>query len=111
MGKRRHRSRFREMLLLMDCAASVTLLGYPTTTIVLLMLSSELLPGTLQAATRRASSGHGTPRPPWTVSDDRPLKRPATLWDRMTQAAGRTACCLSLSMHLDPLHYYAAPQR
>ncbi|RNC40798.1 hypothetical protein TcCL_NonESM09699 [Trypanosoma cruzi] len=29
----------------------------------------------------------------------------------MTQAAGRTTCCLSLSLHLDPLHYYTAPPR
>ncbi|PWU89725.1 hypothetical protein C4B63_57g35 [Trypanosoma cruzi] len=44
------------------------------------------------------------------VSDDRPLKRPATLWGRMTQAAGRTARCLSLSMRLDPLRCHLAPR-
>ncbi|PWU85634.1 hypothetical protein C4B63_150g9 [Trypanosoma cruzi] len=44
------------------------------------------------------------------MSDDRPLKRPATLWGRMTQAAGRTARCLSLSMHLNPLHCHLTPR-
>ncbi|RNC32486.1 hypothetical protein TcCL_Unassigned04899, partial [Trypanosoma cruzi] len=38
MGKRRHRPRFRKMPLLLNHAASVTLLGYPTTTITLLLL-------------------------------------------------------------------------
>ncbi|KAF8276453.1 hypothetical protein TcBrA4_0128360 [Trypanosoma cruzi] len=74
------------------------------------MLSTALLPGTLRAAAGWASSGHGTPGTPWTLSDDRSLKRPATLWDRMMQAAGRTACCLSLSMHLDPLHCHFTPR-
>ncbi|KAF8277778.1 hypothetical protein TcBrA4_0110950 [Trypanosoma cruzi] len=50
---------------------------------------------------------HGTPR---TVSDDRPLKRPAPLWDRMTQAAGRTARLLSLSVRLDPLRCQLTPR-
>ncbi|EAN99284.1 hypothetical protein Tc00.1047053507071.50 [Trypanosoma cruzi] len=45
--KRRHRSRFREMLLLMDCAAYVILLGYPTTTIVLLLFNIVISSGTL----------------------------------------------------------------
>ncbi|RNC44297.1 hypothetical protein TcCL_NonESM05977 [Trypanosoma cruzi] len=35
MGKRRHQSRFREMLLLMNYTASVTLLGHPATTFAL----------------------------------------------------------------------------
>ncbi|ESS62243.1 hypothetical protein TCDM_10121 [Trypanosoma cruzi Dm28c] len=74
------------------------------------MLSTALLPGTLRAAAGWASSGHGTPGTPWTVSDDRSLKRPATLWDRMTQAAGRTACCLSQSMHLNPLRCHLTPR-
>ncbi|PWU97484.1 hypothetical protein C4B63_15g119 [Trypanosoma cruzi] len=39
MGKRRHRSRFREMPLLMNCYASVILLRYPTATIVLLLFN------------------------------------------------------------------------
>ncbi|ESS64382.1 hypothetical protein TCDM_07513 [Trypanosoma cruzi Dm28c] len=74
------------------------------------MLSTEFSPGTLRAAAGWASSGHGTPRTPWRVSDDRPLKRPATLWDRMMQAAGRTARFLSLCMHLDPLHCHLTPR-
>ncbi|KAF8305678.1 hypothetical protein TcBrA4_0039430 [Trypanosoma cruzi] len=44
------------------------------------------------------------------MSDDRPLKRPAPFWGRMTQAAGRTARCLSLSMRLDPLHCHFTPR-
>ncbi|ESS55144.1 hypothetical protein TCDM_13401 [Trypanosoma cruzi Dm28c] len=84
-------------------------MGSPLTTSAPLMLSTEFSPGTLRAAAGWASSGHGTPRPPWTVSDDRSLKRPATLWDRMTQAAGRTARCLSLSMHLDLLRCHFTP--
>ncbi|EKF32285.1 hypothetical protein MOQ_003868 [Trypanosoma cruzi marinkellei] len=47
MGKRRHRSRFREMLILMNYTASVTLLGYPTTTIALLLPNLEYFTGTL----------------------------------------------------------------
>ncbi|RNC38172.1 hypothetical protein TcCL_NonESM12608 [Trypanosoma cruzi] len=65
---------------------------------------------TLWAAAGWASSGHGTPRTPWTVSDDRPLKRPAPLWDHMTQAAGRTARCLSLRMPLDQLRCHLTPR-
>ncbi|RNC42699.1 hypothetical protein TcCL_NonESM07663 [Trypanosoma cruzi] len=72
------------------------------------MLSSDLPPGTLRAATRRASSNRGVPMTPRTTSDDRSLKRSAPLWDRMTQAAGRTAC-LSLSMRLDPLRCHLTP--
>ncbi|RNF11561.1 hypothetical protein TcG_09210 [Trypanosoma cruzi] len=70
-------------------------------------LSTELLPGTLLAATRWASFSHGTPR---TVSDDRPLKRPALFWDRMTQAAGRTARLLLLSVRLVPLRFHLTPR-
>ncbi|KAF8277603.1 hypothetical protein TcBrA4_0111220 [Trypanosoma cruzi] len=62
---------------------------------------------TLLAATRWAYSSHGTP---WTVSDDRPLKRPALFWGRMTQAAGRTAHPLLLSVCLDPLRCHLAPR-
>ncbi|ESS55603.1 hypothetical protein TCDM_12913 [Trypanosoma cruzi Dm28c] len=93
-----------------NCDASAATWGSPRTTSAPLMLSTEFSPGTLRAAAGWASSGHGTPRTPWTVSDDRPLKRPVTLWDRMTQAAGRTARCLSLSMHLDPLHCHFTPR-
>ncbi|RNC41236.1 hypothetical protein TcCL_NonESM09214, partial [Trypanosoma cruzi] len=50
------------------------------------------------------------PRTPWTVSDDRPLKRPAPPWDRMTQAAGRTARLLLLSVRLDPLCCHFPPR-
>ncbi|PWV21229.1 hypothetical protein C3747_3g231 [Trypanosoma cruzi] len=83
------------------------------TTSTPLMLSSELLPGELWAATWWASSSHGTPRTPWTpwtVSDDRPLKRRAPLWERMTQAAGRTARRLSLSMRLGLLRCHLPPR-
>ncbi|PWV01050.1 hypothetical protein C4B63_5g181 [Trypanosoma cruzi] len=82
----------------------------PRTISAPLMLSTELLPGTLLAATRRASFSHGTPRTPWTMSDDRPLKRTSPFWGRMTQAAGRTACRLSLSVCLDPLRCHLAPR-
>ncbi|RNC33454.1 hypothetical protein TcCL_Unassigned03849 [Trypanosoma cruzi] len=47
MGKRRHQSCLREMLLLMDCAAYVILLGYHITTIVLLLFNIEFSSGTL----------------------------------------------------------------
>ncbi|EAN94455.1 hypothetical protein TcCL_NonESM10616 [Trypanosoma cruzi] len=83
--------------------------GSPRTTSAPLMLSSDLPPGTLRAATRRASSSRGVPRTPRTTSDDRSLKRSAPLWDRMTQAAGRTAC-LSLSMRLDPPRCLSPPR-
>ncbi|EAN98628.1 hypothetical protein TcCL_ESM08809 [Trypanosoma cruzi] len=45
-----------------------------------------------------------------TVSDDRPLKRPAPPWDHMAQAAGRTTVRLSLSMRLDPLRCHLTPR-
>ncbi|EAN97156.1 hypothetical protein Tc00.1047053506067.250 [Trypanosoma cruzi] len=51
------------------------------------------------------------PRTPWTVSEDRLLRRTLPPWGRMTQAAGRTFLHLSLSSHLDPLHYCTAPPR
>ncbi|EAN83981.1 hypothetical protein Tc00.1047053508427.10, partial [Trypanosoma cruzi] len=43
----RHQSCFREMLLLMDCAAYLILLGYSTATIVLLLFNILFSPGTL----------------------------------------------------------------
>ncbi|KAF8307401.1 hypothetical protein TcBrA4_0018630 [Trypanosoma cruzi] len=79
----------------------------PRTKSAPLMLSTELLPGTLLAATRWAYSSHGTPR---TVSDDRPLKWTSLLWDRMTQAAGRTTRLLSLCMRLDPPRCHLTPR-
>ncbi|KAF8286811.1 hypothetical protein TcBrA4_0023730 [Trypanosoma cruzi] len=48
------------------------------------MLSTALLPGTLRAAAGWAYSSHGTPGTPWTVSDDRPLKRRTPLRDRVS---------------------------
>ncbi|RNC54580.1 hypothetical protein TcCL_ESM07992 [Trypanosoma cruzi] len=44
------------------------------------------------------------------VSDERPLKRPAPLWDCMTQASKRTACRLSLSVRVDPLRCHLTPR-
>ncbi|RNF00071.1 hypothetical protein TcG_11817 [Trypanosoma cruzi] len=51
------------------------------------MLSTELLPGTLRAAAGWAYSSHGTPGTPWTVSDDRPLKRRTPLRDHASGSA------------------------
>ncbi|KAF8286562.1 hypothetical protein TcBrA4_0023560 [Trypanosoma cruzi] len=51
------------------------------------MLSTALLPGTLRAAAGWAYSSHGAPRTPWTVSDDRPLKRRTPLRDRVSGSA------------------------
>ncbi|RNF01368.1 hypothetical protein TcG_11760, partial [Trypanosoma cruzi] len=65
LGRQRRAFRCREMPLLMDCAASVTLLGSPRTTSAPLMLSTEFSLGTLRAAAGWTSSGHGTPRTPW----------------------------------------------
>ncbi|EKF99772.1 hypothetical protein TCSYLVIO_009305 [Trypanosoma cruzi] len=110
LGRQRRAFRCREMPSSRNCDASAATGGSPRTTSVALMLSTEFSLGTLRAAAGWASSGHGTPRTPWRVLDDRPVKRPATLWDRMTQAAGRTALCLSLSMHLDPLHCHFTPR-
>ncbi|EKG06260.1 hypothetical protein TCSYLVIO_002646 [Trypanosoma cruzi] len=100
LGRQRRPFRCREMPSSRNCDASAATWRSPRTTSAPLMLSTALLPGTLRAAAGWASSGHGTPRPPWRVSDDRPLKRPATLWELMTQAAGRTARCLSLSVNM-----------
>ncbi|PWV20713.1 hypothetical protein C3747_5g218 [Trypanosoma cruzi] len=69
--KRRHRSRFREMLLLMDCAAYVILLGYPTATIVPLLFNIEFSSGTLCVA----KNGIYQPRFAQDASDD--VKRTA----------------------------------
>ncbi|ESS62994.1 hypothetical protein TCDM_09260 [Trypanosoma cruzi Dm28c] len=110
LGRQRRPFRCREMPSSRNCDASAATWGSPRTTSAPLMLSTEFSLGTLRAAAGWASSGHGTPRTPWTVSDDRPLKRPVTLWDLMTQAAGRTARCLSLSMHLDPPHCHFTPR-
>ncbi|RNF06101.1 hypothetical protein TcG_10824, partial [Trypanosoma cruzi] len=51
------------------------------------MLSTALLPGTLRAAAGWAYSSHGTPGTPWTVSDDRPLKRRTPRWGRVSGSA------------------------
>ncbi|KAF8286787.1 hypothetical protein TcBrA4_0024510 [Trypanosoma cruzi] len=51
------------------------------------MLSTALLPWTLRAAAGWAYSSHGTPGTPWTVSDDRPLKRRTPLRDRVSGSA------------------------
>ncbi|ESS60672.1 hypothetical protein TCDM_11786 [Trypanosoma cruzi Dm28c] len=51
------------------------------------MLSTELLPGTLRAAAGWAYSSHGAPGTPWTVSDDRPLKRRTPLRDHVSGSA------------------------
>ncbi|KAF8278223.1 hypothetical protein TcBrA4_0118200 [Trypanosoma cruzi] len=90
--------------------ASAAKRGSSRTASAPLMLITEFSSATLRAATGWPSSSHGTPRTPRTVSDDRPLKRPAPLWDRMTQAAGRTARFPLLSMHLDPLHCHLTPR-
>ncbi|PWV11614.1 hypothetical protein C3747_58g162 [Trypanosoma cruzi] len=92
------------------CDASAATWRSPRTTSAPLMLSTALLSGhcELQRGGRLpATARHLTP---WTVSDDRPLKRPAPPWDHMTQAAGRTACRLSLSMRLDSLQCHLTPR-
>ncbi|RNC32517.1 mucin TcMUCII [Trypanosoma cruzi] len=60
--KRRHQSRFREMLLLMNYAAYVILLGYPTATIVLLLFNIVFSPGTLCVAIKWNLSATLCPR-------------------------------------------------
>ncbi|ESS62091.1 hypothetical protein TCDM_10283 [Trypanosoma cruzi Dm28c] len=111
MGKRRHRSRFREMPLLMDCAASVTLLGYPTTTIVLLLPNIELFPGKLSVAIKWNLISHALPTAPLTILGARLLILFTLPQELMILNYGQTFLHLSLDSHPDPLHYYAAPQR
>ncbi|RNC46481.1 mucin TcMUCII [Trypanosoma cruzi] len=56
--KRQLQYRFREMPLLMNYDAYVTLLGCPTTTIVLLLPKIELFPGTLCVVIKRDFNSH-----------------------------------------------------
>ncbi|RNC40221.1 hypothetical protein TcCL_NonESM10322 [Trypanosoma cruzi] len=109
--KRRHRSRFREMLLLMDCAAYVILLGYPTAAIVLLLFNIVFSSGTLCVAIKWNLISHALPKTPLTTSSARLFILFTPLWERMILNYGRTFLHLSLSSHLDPLHYCMAPPR
>ncbi|ESS61185.1 hypothetical protein TCDM_11240 [Trypanosoma cruzi Dm28c] len=103
-GRRRREFRCRGMPSPGNREASAAAWGSFRTASATLMLSSELPPGTLCAATGWASSSRGVPMTPRTMPDDRPLKRPAPLWRRVAQAAGRTAFSLSLSMRLGLPH-------
>ncbi|ESS60574.1 hypothetical protein TCDM_11888 [Trypanosoma cruzi Dm28c] len=87
LGRQRRPFRCREMQSSRNCDASAATGGSPRTTSVPLMLSTEFSLGTLRAAAGWASSDHGTPRTPWRVSDDRPLKRPATFWGHVSGSA------------------------
>ncbi|KAF8282065.1 hypothetical protein TcBrA4_0082920 [Trypanosoma cruzi] len=99
-GRRRREFRCRGMPSPGNREASAAAWGSFRTASATLMLCSESPPGTVCAATGWASSSRGVPMAHRTMPDDRPLKRPAPLWRRVAQAAGRTAFCLSLSMRL-----------
>ncbi|RNF15489.1 hypothetical protein TcG_06948 [Trypanosoma cruzi] len=110
-GKRRHQSRFRGMLLLMDCYASVTLLGNSTTTFAPLLFNIVFSSATLRSATTWDFISHCLPKKPLTMSGARLLTLFTPPQERMILNYGRTVLSLSLKLHLDPLHYYKAPKR
>ncbi|ESS62021.1 hypothetical protein TCDM_10350 [Trypanosoma cruzi Dm28c] len=107
----RHRSRLREMLLLMNCTAYVTLLGCPTTTIAPLLFNIVFSSGKLCVAIRWNLISHALPKTPLTTSSARLLTLFTPLWERMILNYGQKFLPLSLSSHLDTLHYCMAPPR
>ncbi|KAF5217969.1 hypothetical protein ECC02_009149 [Trypanosoma cruzi] len=111
MGKQRHRSRFREMLLLMDCYASVTLLGNPTTTFARLLPNIEFFPGTLWVVIKWNFISHSLPKTPLTMSSAQLFILLTPLWRIVILNCGRTVLHISLRSHLDPLRYYMTPPR
>ncbi|EKF99909.1 hypothetical protein TCSYLVIO_009165, partial [Trypanosoma cruzi] len=106
-----HRSRFREMLLLMDCAAYVILLRYPTATIVLLLFNIVISSGTLCAAIKWNLISHALPKTTLTTSSARLLILFTPLWEILILNYGQNFLPLSPNSHLDPLHYCMAPPR
>ncbi|ESS61663.1 hypothetical protein TCDM_10731 [Trypanosoma cruzi Dm28c] len=107
----RHQSRFREMLLLMDYAAYVTLLGYPTATIALLLFNIVFSSGTLCVAIKWNLISHALPKTPLTTSSAQLLTLFTPPQEILILNYGQTFLPLSLSSHLDTLHYCMAPPR
>ncbi|RNF05033.1 hypothetical protein TcG_10756 [Trypanosoma cruzi] len=111
MGKRRHRSRFREMPLLMNCYASVILLRYPTATIVLLLFNVVFFLWDTVRCNKVEFISHALPKTHLTTSSARLLTLFTSLWEILILNYGQKFLPLLLSSHLDTLHYCMAPPR